>query len=805
MQMSFEDLQQKLSDAIAAAFGVSVDSPESWRYYVIDTFDTYVVARADEKTYQIPYTVDDAENVQLGTPTEVEEVYVPVQQAATFAPDATATDNTVYEVVVMKAGLTSGKATIAGEKQTLRQYFPEGVVAQVAAALNGARFGRRHPSDGEHEAAQPELVAGWFDNGHMVGDEARGTLHLLPSETDLIAKLQAARQTGKLDLFGLSVLAYFGFKISTVNGEKVLEATSLGKLARVDWVAEPAAGGRFLGGAKVAASKDMLAEISRLQKTAAKGSSAESGEINGGRQAGRNKGAAMKDSIIKLLAALRKHDAGKAAELETEFAQVKDEGHAEFLGKVTAAIEGFKPAAAAAAASANAGTATTEPAEVLRSAQALMDDAKKIQSANIVNVKLSAAKLPVPAQDLVRKHLEGRIVTEAEVDAEITSVRTAFAAFSNTGRVTDATRVGLESVDKIALAMDAMFGVKAALSAGTKPFRGLQEAYVVVTGDSDLSFSKGGGFMRVTEAVATGDFPNLLLDSVNKRIIQDYAEVGMGGLDQLFTVTPGGLKDFKAQNRVRMGYLPDLATVAQNAPYVEFAKPTDDLITFAATKRGNIVTISRETIINDDLGAIMKYPSRIARAARRTLKQFVTTFLTGNPNYDPDGVAVFHATHGNLGSAALTIDELVQRELALNLQTEKDSNKPLGLQLTWLAVPPALWATAWKINNAEFFNPGPAINEPNPFYKRFGQNNERLIKNELFTDANDWYCGSDPNDVPLLEIGFIGDVREPQLFINNDPSNGSVGFTNDQIQYKVRHEYGGDFVDFRSAQKNVVA
>jgi hypothetical protein len=52
-------------------------------------------------------------------------------------------------------------------------------------------------------------------------------------------------------------------------------------------------------------------------------------------------------------------------------------------------------------------------------------------------------------------------------------------------------------------------------------------------------------------------------------------------------------------------------------------------------------------------------------------------------------------------------------------------------------------------------------------------------------------------------VGFVQGQREPQIFIQNDPTQGAV-FTNDRITYKVRHEYGGDIVDFRPVGKNVV-
>jgi len=54
---------------------------------------------------------------------------------------------------------------------------------------------------------------------------------------------------------------------------------------------------------------------------------------------------------------------------------------------------------------------------------------------------------------------------------------------------------------------------------------------------------------------------------MTKRAIQDYAEVGMGGLEQLISETD--VDNFKTQDRTRVGYYGDLPIVAENAAYLE--------------------------------------------------------------------------------------------------------------------------------------------------------------------------------------------------------------------------------------------
>lgn len=367
----------------------------------------------------------------------------------------------------------------------------------------------------------------------------------------------------------------------------------------------------------------------------------------------------------------------------------------------------------------------------------------------------------------------------------------------------------MNSLEKVQAAMDRMLGVKEAAGSGVLPFRGIAEAYVTCTGDTDLQNLGRGGFAMTSEAIATTDFPNILLDSLNKKLIQDYNEYGMAGLDQVITEGPP-LKDYRTQSRVREGYLSDLPIVNEAGPYTELNKPTDEKITYAAQKRGGVLTISEETIRADDLGKIKDFPQRMARAARHTLKNFVTNFFVNNPNYVPDGISWFNAAHNNLGTSPLSIDNLISIEATLMKQTEKDSGNRLGLRISWIMVPVDQAAVAWQINNSQNYNPGPGLAQANPFYLRFGpagtgkMSPPGIIVNELLTDTNDWYYGVDGKDVPIVEVAYIDGLSTPQILLADMPTQGTQ-FTNDQVQYKVKFPFGGAILDFRGVGKQVVA
>ena len=830
MSMSFEDLQRVLWQALVDKFGN--DAGGYPRYQLCDTFPDYVIAQGPNGClYQVPYSLGGADDdeVTFGDPQEVETAYVPVQETVRFlAAESVSADGLTWPIQVMEAGFAHGHLEgIDPRMAGLPHYFPVEVVAQVAAACKSMRFGRRHALTPEEEA-DPARIAGLLSNGRMQGNAALATLKLFDNETDIKVKLMAAKQSDQLDLFGASVFALFSFAKGKAEGKDALVASKLGRLISVDFVTEAGAGGKIL---PYAASRSVLAEVAAQQRGAVKVKAAAAPitpspaitlrtQPNGGPSQGAGRIGAtfmLKELIVKVLEALRLIDAGSASEFQTEFEGLAEDKQTAFFAKVTQAVTAKIPGALATnSAAAKQATellsqATTAMAEghnqqIIAKANEALKNAERIQFQNGLELKLTASRLPAPAAALVREHFAGNVSDDKTVDAFIAKTRQAFASMVDVGRVgAHGVQVGIEPVDKIQLAMDAMFGVKEngqklyaahadkpLLSGKVKPFRGIREAYEICTGDRDCKL-QGGGFYRVSEAIATTDFPNILLNSLTKKLIQDYDEYNfLPGLEKLYTATTLG--DYKPQDRVRMGYLGDLPTVNEAAAYTELTKPTDEKITYTPAKKGGLLTISEETIRNDDLGKIAQFPGRLARAWRHTLATFVSNFFITPPNYDPDGVAWFNAAHGsNTGVVALSSAELDARAILLAKQAEKDSGNRLGLTLDWIMIPIDLRPTAMQINRN--------MTGTNNWYNKFGDNEENIIVNPLLTDTNDWYGGS--FSAPFLEIGFLDGYQTPQIFIANLPTQGTQ-FTNDQLQYKVKMAFGGKPIDFRGVFKEVV-
>jgi hypothetical protein len=244
-----------------------------------------------------------------------------------------------------------------------------------------------------------------------------------------------------------------------------------------------------------------------------------------------------------------------------------------------------------------------------------------------------------------------------------------------------------------------------------------------------------------------------------------------------------------------MGHFGSLSIVPEDSAYTTLTLQ-DGAATYVPQKRGNIVSISRETIINDDLQAIKQIPTKLAKAAAYTLAEFVYAFLTTNPNiYDGSALFTSGSPHTNLGSSALSSGAMQTGVIAMRKQADF-AGKIIGVRPRFLVVPPDLEFVAMQICKSAGV-PGSANNDINPM---FGYTTP--IVSPQLTDTTKWYMAADPREIDTVEVGFVGGQVNPALFIQDSPLLGN-NFTSDAISYKIRHEYGATVVDYRGLYRGI--
>ena len=420
------------------------------------------------------------------------------------------------------------------------------------------------------------------------------------------------------------------------------------------------------------------------------------------------------------------------------------------------------------------------------------DDAKAAEKA-LVEARLAGVTLPDSAKKRVREAADGKVLDETQIDA-IVKAEADYIAELTTPVVTDAAAVVTDMVAPADKVREAVYNILAGKS--SQSIKGL---YVDLSNDRSFTGKIQEGAV-LAEALSSSSFDQILGDSITRRMLDYYNQPGLDAWRKLVTV--GSVNDMRTQRRIRFGGYNNLSTVTEGSAYGALTSPTDEEATWAPVKKGGTEVITMEMIVNDDLGAMRDIPRRLGRAAAQTLHEFVFDLLATNPTIY-DSVALFHASHGNLGSTALSASSLKAARLQMLKQADMSNSKRLGITPKYLVIPVDLEQDAFTILNSVFLPSGVGVAAPSDanYARTFGL---EPVSVPYWTDTNNWYLVASPMDVPTIEVGFLNGKEEPELFVQDQPVNGSM-FSNDKITYKVRHIYGGAVLDYRGLQGNVVA
>jgi len=205
---------------------------------------------------------------------------------------------------------------------------------------------------------------------------------------------------------------------------------------------------------------------------------------------------------------------------------------------------------------------------------------------------------------------------------------------------------------------------------------------------------------------------------------------------------------------------------------------------------GQIFSISRQALINDDLGAFSDSAQILGRTASDFEAQFLVDILTSNPQLS-DGKAIFHADHGNLAASgsAISVASIGQGREKMRLQKSINGVTPVGVPPRFLLVPAALETAAEQLI-AEIY--ASSVADANPFTRKI----EILVEPRLDQhSATGWYLFADPESSPVLEHAYLEGYEGPYL-------ESREGFESDSMEMKLRVDFGAGIKDFRGAFLN---
>jgi HK97 family phage prohead protease len=288
---------------------------------------------------------------------------------------------------------------------------------------------------------------------------------------------------------------------------------------------------------------------------------------------------------------------------------------------------------------------------------------------------------------------------------------------------------------------------------------------------------------------STSDFPILLENTLHKSLQAAAATVPDTWRQWC---KKGTVSDFRAHTRYRQGGLGVLPDVAEGGEFKNADIKDGEKQTVQAGTKGRIIALTRQAIINDDMGAFNDMATRAGRAVALTVEVGAWTYLLSNPVLS-DGVALFHANHGNLTAGALSVASIEIDRVAMANQLDVGSNDLLELRPVILLCPVGLGGEARVINQSQYDTDAIA-NKPSTKPNKVVGLYRQIIDTARLTGTAR-YSFADPNIEPVIEVAFLNGNEAPRMEMQQ-------GWRVDGTEWKVALDVGFGALGYRGVVKS---
>lgn len=338
---------------------------------------------------------------------------------------------------------------------------------------------------------------------------------------------------------------------------------------------------------------------------------------------------------------------------------------------------------------------------------------------------------------------------------------------------------------------------------GANPYRGqtlaelakgsLAEVGVDVSGQHVSEFAGQALSYHVMAAggQTTSDFPVILEDVMHKLMMGGWAATPVT-YDQWCKI--GDVTDFREWKRLVPGLMGGFNRKNEAGEYVNKNVPDAEGESIRAEEFGNIITISRQVLVNDDIGYIQTMASGLGMAGRRGIERDVYALLASNPTLKKDGKKLFSTAHGNIATTGAAPSETAMVELA-DLMREQ---KAPGADGEYLDISPQVSVSRHTVQrqiraiNDAPYSPDQALAAQVP------NTAAGLLDNTVGTprlSGNAWYFFANANVAPVVEVVFLNGQREPALIQEETFRTGS-------LSWRPTLDYGVGAIDYRGAAMN---
>ena len=374
----------------------------------------------------------------------------------------------------------------------------------------------------------------------------------------------------------------------------------------------------------------------------------------------------------------------------------------------------------------------------------------------------------------------------------VEAVRAAILAQLAEQRKAQAVTVQVDEMDKFRAAATDGLAMRAGLTvenkaAGADEYRGkrmIRLAAECVEREQGKNTRAMDDEMIVREALTgTGAFPGILSNVAHKSMAQAYQTAPT--TYQLWTAQ-GSNSDFKDAVRYRLSEADTLEKLNESGEF-KASGVTESMAKTSIATYGRMFSITRQAIINDDMGALQQLPAIYGAAARRMINKMVYQMLKDNPKIE--GKELFHSDRKNLHGVDISIEGLAKMKAAMAKQKNIAGLEYLNIQPAFLICPVELEVAAAQLISS-VVDPTKANATPNPF-----ANKMTVISEPELEDAKAFYLAAAAGVAPTIEVTSLNGNLTPTM-------ERAEQFDTLGIKWRIYMDVGVNLLDYRGIQKS---
>lgn len=304
---------------------------------------------------------------------------------------------------------------------------------------------------------------------------------------------------------------------------------------------------------------------------------------------------------------------------------------------------------------------------------------------------------------------------------------------------------------------------------------------------------RGADALRTIEMAfgshSTSDLPAIFENALNKRLLDAYTTAAPSYRSIAARMD---FTDFRPHPISGVGDWPTLLPVGEGGE-IKFGTVSDKKETVALVAHARGLHVSRQMIVNDELGAIDRILTSRGRAVAAFEEQYFYGMMLSGANADGPTLLettrqVFNTTDlTKAGSNAAITPAAVGLGVAALRKRKGISGE------AFLAVEPRVLLTGpdKEFEALQLLAPIQAAqaNNVNPYAGRMSSVTSSYIT------GNAWYLFANPEDVPVFMYGYLEGEAGPRMRMDEPFGQQGVGFT-------VELDFGVGAVDFRGGYKN---